>query len=82
MENSTITLDGYQMIGGVHADTASIKNILAFHGVRAPHTGKPFTEAMVLGIGGGLGSASSLKATLARRLTTRVKMTGKRTKEF
>ena len=49
-------LDGYKMIGGVHPETASIKNVLAFHGVHAPHTGKPFSEAMLLGIGGGLGS--------------------------
>jgi hypothetical protein len=44
------------MIGGVHPETASIKNILAFHDVLAPHTGKPISEPMLLGIGGGLGS--------------------------
>ena len=51
-----MTLDGYQMIGGIHPETASIKNILAYHGIQAPHTGKPFSEPMLLGIGGGLGS--------------------------
>jgi len=49
-----MVLDSYKMIGGVHPETASIKNILAYHGVTAPHTGKPFSEAMLLGIGGGL----------------------------
>jgi len=49
-------LDNYQMLGGVHPETASVKNILAYYGVDAPHTGKPFSEAMLLGIGGGLGS--------------------------
>ena len=51
-----MSLDSYQTIGGVHPETASIKNILAYHGVKAPHTGKPFSEAMLLGIGGGLGA--------------------------
>lgn len=44
------------MIGGVHPETASLKNVLAFYGVQASHTNKPFSEAMLLGIGGGLGS--------------------------
>ena len=49
-------LDSYQMIGGVHPETASIRNIFTYHGVKAPHTGKPFSEPMLLGIGGGLGA--------------------------
>jgi len=49
-------LDAYKTLGGVHPETAAVNNILAFHGVTAPHTGKPFTEALLLGIGGGLGS--------------------------
>jgi hypothetical protein len=51
-----VILTSYQMIGGVHPETASIRNILAFHGVKAPHTGEPLSEAMLLGIGGGLGT--------------------------
>ena len=50
-------LNSYQSLGGVHPETASVKNILAFHGVKAPHTGEPLTEAMLLGIGGGLGAS-------------------------
>jgi Butirosin biosynthesis protein H, N-terminal/Domain of unknown function (DUF4872) len=53
-------LDAYKMIGGIHPETASIKNILNFYGVNAPHTNRPFTEAMLLGIGGGLGSCYML----------------------
>ena len=49
-------LDNYRTIGGVHPETASMKNILAYHGVKAPHTGEPFSEAMLLGIAGGLGA--------------------------
>ena len=33
-----------------------LRNILAFQGVKAPHTGLPYSEAMLLGIGGGLGA--------------------------
>ncbi len=48
-------LANYKMIGGIHPETAALKNALAHAGVVAPHTGKPFSEAMILGIGGGLG---------------------------
>ena len=46
----------WELRGGVHGDTAAIANVLANLGVVAPHTGQPLTEAMVLGIGGGLGA--------------------------
>ncbi len=45
----------YRLLGGEHPETAAVRNMLAFHGVTAPHTGEPFTEAMLLGIGGGVG---------------------------
>jgi hypothetical protein len=54
MEKPTVILDSYKMIGGAHPETASVKNVLAYYGVKAPHTGKPFGEPMLLGIGGGL----------------------------
>lgn len=50
------TVAGYTWFGGKHAETASLTNVLAAQGIRAPHTDKPFTEAMLLGIGGGLGA--------------------------
>ncbi len=46
----------WELRGGVHGDTAAIANVLANLGVVAPHTGEPLTEAMVLGVGGGLGA--------------------------
>ena len=52
-----MVLDNYKVLGGVHPETASIKNIFTYYGVKAPHTGEPFSEAMLLGIGGGLGSS-------------------------
>lgn len=42
--------------GGVHAETAAFANVLANVGIVAPHTGEPLSEAMVLGLGGGLGA--------------------------
>jgi Butirosin biosynthesis protein H, N-terminal/Domain of unknown function (DUF4872) len=57
-ELETPTVDhGYRLRGGVHPDTAAVANVLAHHGVVAGHTGEPLSEAMVLGIGGGLGAA-------------------------
>ncbi|MDZ4763709.1 MAG: BtrH N-terminal domain-containing protein [Chloroflexota bacterium] len=49
-------ITNYTQFGGKHSETATITNALAALGVKAPHTGKPFTEAMILGIGGGLGA--------------------------
>ena len=42
-------------LGGKHDVTAALTNVLAAHGILAPHNGQPFSEAMMLGIGGGLG---------------------------
>jgi hypothetical protein len=42
--------------GGSENAIAALKNVLATQGVTAPHTGQPFSEAMLLGIGGGLGA--------------------------
>jgi hypothetical protein len=49
-------LSTYQQFGGAHAETAGITNALAALGLKDPRTGQPFTEAMLLGIGGGLGA--------------------------
>jgi hypothetical protein len=38
-----------------HWETAGLAAILAAQGVVAPHTGRPYTAAMLLGIGGGIG---------------------------
>jgi len=39
---------------GRHYETGSIRNALAAQGVKAPHTGKPYTEALLLGVSGGI----------------------------
>ena len=39
---------------GRHWETGSIHNALAIQGVKAPHTGEPYSEALLLGISGGI----------------------------
>ncbi len=50
-------IDGYNQFGGINLETAAVRNVLAHHGVRAPHTGEPFSEAMLFGINGGIGAS-------------------------
>ena len=52
-----MNLDGYNQFGGTHLETAAVKNVLAHYGVRAPHTGEPFSEALLFGINGGIGAS-------------------------
>ena len=39
---------------GRHWETGSIHNALAVQGIKAPHTGKPYSEALLLGVSGGI----------------------------
>ena len=56
VEDPPVVHHGYRLRGGLHPDTAGVANVLAHHGVIAGHTGEPLSEAMVLGVGGGLGA--------------------------
>jgi hypothetical protein len=47
-------LNDYTQFAGRHWDTGTIHNVLAYQGVRAPHTGEPFSEALLLGVSGGI----------------------------
>lgn len=49
-----ISVEGYDQFGGHHWETGSVRNALAYHGVKAPHTGQPFSEAMLFGLSGGV----------------------------
>ncbi|MBM4408155.1 MAG: DUF4872 domain-containing protein [Chloroflexi bacterium] len=40
---------------GIHPETSALRGALAQIGVIAPHAGRPWTEAMLLGLGGGPG---------------------------
>ncbi len=59
---------GYRLRGGVHPETAAVANVLAHLGVTAGHTGEPLSEAMVLGVGGGLGAGYILWEFQAHRV--------------
>ncbi|MBI5564772.1 MAG: DUF4872 domain-containing protein [Chloroflexi bacterium] len=48
------TLAKYRHFGGCHWETGSVHNVLAYRGVKAPHTGQPLSEALLMGVGGGL----------------------------
>ena len=41
-------------LNGRHWETGSIYNALALQGIKAPHTGKPYSEALLLGVSGGI----------------------------
>lgn len=47
-------LQEFAHFGGHHWETACLKNMLAYQGLIAPHTNQPFSEAMILGIAGGI----------------------------
>ncbi|MFC7545591.1 BtrH N-terminal domain-containing protein [Plantactinospora sp. GCM10030261] len=47
---------GYPLRGGAHPDSAVVANVAAHHGLRLAATGAPPSEALVFGLGGGLGA--------------------------
>lgn len=47
-------LTDYRQFAGRHPETGSIHNYFAYRGVKAPHNGKPYSEALLLGISGGI----------------------------
>jgi hypothetical protein len=47
-------LKDYDHFEGRHWETGSVQNVLAYQGVKAPHTGQPLSEAMLLGVSGGI----------------------------
>lgn len=49
-----VKLSDYNAFAGRHPETGTVHNALAYQGVRAPHTGEPYSEALLLGITGGI----------------------------
>jgi hypothetical protein len=47
-------LKDYRQFGGRHWETGSVHNILAYQGVNGPHNDQPLSEALLLGISGGI----------------------------
>ena len=54
-EDNKVKIDGYNHFGGKSTDLGALRNVLDFYGLKAPHTGQPYTEEMLRGIGGGIG---------------------------
>ena len=49
-----VKLDGYEAFGGDHWELGALRNVLDYQGVRMPHTGQAPSEALLLGICGGI----------------------------
>lgn len=47
-------LPNYDEFVGRHTETGTVRNVLAYQGVKAPHTGNAVSEALLLGISGGI----------------------------
>lgn len=47
-------LRDYRHFSGRHYETGAVHNILAYQGRAAPHTGAPLSEALLLGVSGGI----------------------------
>jgi hypothetical protein len=47
-------LPNYHQFDGLHWETGSVRNALDYQGILAPHTGQPLSEALLLGISGGI----------------------------
>lgn len=46
-------LKNYHQFNGRHWETGTIHNALDYMGVKAPHTGRPYSEALLMGVSGG-----------------------------
>ncbi len=47
-------LANFNAFAGRHYETGTVHNALAYQGVKAPHTSKPLSEALLMGISGGV----------------------------
>jgi hypothetical protein len=47
------TIANYSQFSGTHWETGSVHNFFAQRGFTAPHTGEPYSEALLLGVTGG-----------------------------
>lgn len=47
-------LENYHQFTGLHWETGPYQNYWAYTGAKAPHTGQPYSEALMLGVSGGV----------------------------
>jgi len=48
------TIANYNQFSGTHWETGSVRNFFAQRGFSAPHSGEPYSEALLLGVSGGV----------------------------
>lgn len=73
-----IGIEKYSHFGGKHIESANLKNLLAHHGVKNPHTDKPFSEALCFGIAGGIGIGYSFCPSVVRhRISSGISIVGR-----
>jgi len=48
------TIANYNQFSGTHWETGSVRNFFAQRGFSAPHNGEPYSEALLLGVSGGV----------------------------
>jgi len=48
------TLNDYNQFEGVHWETGTVRKFFAYRGFNALHTGRPYSEAFLLGVSGGI----------------------------
>lgn len=46
-------LENYDAFNGRYWETGTVHNVFTYRGINAPHTGKPYSEAFLMGISGG-----------------------------
>jgi hypothetical protein len=47
-------LTDYNEFKGIHWETGTVRNFMAYRGFKAPHTNQPYSEELLLGISGGV----------------------------
>ena len=52
-------IEGFELCGGRHWESTAMRNLLNHYNLNDPHTGEPVSEAMCLGISGGIGAGHS-----------------------
>jgi hypothetical protein len=77
MERDRLAIAGFAPAGGRQIEVAALRKVLAHLGVVAPHNRQPLGEALLFGIGGGIGSGYFVYESgdytalyLATRITT------------
>ncbi|MFX1509267.1 MAG: DUF4872 domain-containing protein [Promethearchaeota archaeon] len=51
-----VLIEDYSHFGATERVAGALRNILDYHGIVAPHSKEAYTEALLMGIGGGLGA--------------------------